>query len=205
MRWAFACTFAFAGVASARVISIPAVARECGEEPTWEDVATCAAKLGTVKIERTLPHARLVRITNENAGARGIYLFVERNKTWRLGGMYEDGVSVLGLDTVTFAGHAVYRVTFGLSEHSDVSLDDMTMTPVVFVQREEMYCTGAGYRCTTVRTSCDALVAGRARLSFRGTVHWKNGALHVAGDRSRAGTFCDEREVAPLSFPDDTE
>jgi hypothetical protein len=203
MRWALACMVALGGVASARVIMIPPMARECSEEQTWDDVAACAAKLGTVKIERTLPHARLVRITSANAGDRGIYLFVERHKTWRLGGMYEDDVSVLGLDALTFGGHTVYRVSFGISEHSDVSLDDATMTPVVFVQRDEMYCTGAGYRCTTVRTSCDALVAGKTQLTFRGTVSWKDGALHVAGDHSRAGKFCDEREVAPLSFPGD--
>jgi hypothetical protein len=205
MRWAIACMVALGGVASARVIRIPPVAAACSEEQTWDDVATCAAKLGTMKIERTLPHARLVRITNDRSGIHGIYLFVERNKTWRLGGMYEDEVAVLGLDALTFGGHSVYRVSFGVSEHSDVSLDDSTMTPVVFVQRDEMYCTGAGYRCTTVRTSCDALVAGKTQLTFRGTVSWKDGALHVAGDRSHAGTFCDEREVAPLSFLDDSE
>ena len=48
-----------------------------------------------------------------------------------------------------------------------------------------------------------ALVAGKAQLTFRGTVSWKDGELHVAGDRSHAGAFCDEREVAPLSFVDD--
>lgn len=202
MRWVLACMVAFAGVASAHVVRVPTVARECGEEPAWKDVAACAAKFGAVKIERTLPHARLVRITNPTDGIRGIYLFVEAGTKWRLGGLYEDDVAVLGLDTVTFDGHPVYRIEIGMSNQFAVSLDGRTTTRTMFVEHEQVYCTGTSYRCTSVRTSCDALVAGKAQLTFRGTVTWKDGALLVAGDRSHAGKFCDEREVAPLLFPD---
>lgn len=196
---------AFAGVASARVITIPAVARECSEEPTWEDVATCAAKFGAVTIERTLPHARLVRITGANDGMRGIYLFVERGTAWRLGGMYEAPALVLGLDTVSIGTRSVYRVELGITEHEDVGLDETTTAHAVTVRHEQMYCGGVGWRCSTVMTSCDVLVAGKARWTFRGRVSWKNGSLLVKGDRSHAGAECEQAEVVPLLFQDDPD
>jgi hypothetical protein len=205
MRWVLACMVALGGVASARVIRIPPVASACSEERTWDDVAACAATFGTVKIQRTLPHARLIRITNANAGDRGIYRFVESHKAWRLGGMYEAPALVLGLDTVSIGTRRVYRIEIGATDHADVALDDTTTAHAVTVRHEQMYCGGVGYRSSTVMTSCDVLIAGKTRWTFRGKVRWKDGSLRIAGDRSRAGEECEQAEVVPLLLQDDPD
>jgi hypothetical protein len=187
------------------VIRIPPVASECGEEPTWEQVATCASKFGTVKVERTLPHARLIAIQDENAAARGFYLFVEVHGAWRLGGMYEMPGEALALESVRLGTHDVYRFEVGVTEREELSLDGRTPERAVILHHDQIYCTGIGYRCSSLTSACDVLIAGKSLLTFRGKVSWKAGALHVAGDRSHAGDMCEQNEVVPLSFPDDTE
>ena len=179
---------AFGGVASARVMMIPPVARACSEEQTWDDVATCAAKFGAVKIERTLPHARLVRITNANAGDRGIYLFVESHKAWRLGGMYEAPVEVLGLDTVSIGTAASTASSIGISEHEDVALDDDDHVHAVSLRHEQMLLRRRRLSLldgddVVRRARSPARRAGRFAARSAG----KSGSLLVTGDRSRAG------------------
>jgi hypothetical protein len=205
MRWVLACMVALVGVASARVIMIPPVARACGEEPTWEQVAACAAKFGAVKVDRTLPHARLVKVTDPKGTVRGFYLFVERHGAWRLGGMYEEPGDALALESVQLGTHDVYHVEIGTTSHEEIGLDDGTTARAVIVNHAQIYCSGVGYRCSAMTTSCDVLVGGKAQWTFRGKVTWKDGALHVSGDRSHAGSMCDQNETVPLSFPDDTE
>jgi hypothetical protein len=205
MRWVLACMVAVASLADARVIMIPPVARDCGQAPTWDAVTTCTSKFGTVTVEKTLPHAKLVKITQETSGVRGFYLFVERHGAWLLGGMYEEKGDALALESVRLGTHDVYHVEIGTTAHEEIGLEDGTTARAVIVEHAQIYCTGTGYRCSAMTTSCDVLVAGKTRWTFRGKVSWKDGALHVTGDRTHAGPMCDQSETVPLSFPDDTE
>jgi len=184
------------GVASAKVVMIPVIARECSVEKTWDDVVTCVGRYGAVKIEKTLPHAKLVRVARKSdAGDEpeqgGVYLFVEQNG-WQLGGMMDYAGEVLSLDNPTLGTHGVYRFELGSAEDE---------ADWIIRQRQQVYCTGTGYRCTTVDVACDKLVGGKAIETFRGTVSWQKDHLHIAGDRSHAGDTCRERDDVELFFP----
>jgi len=184
-----------AGTASARVIMIPVIARECSDEKTWGDVMKCVEPHGHAKLEKSLPHARLVRLTRERDENSGLYLFVE-NKGWQLGGMSEYAGELLGFDNPTFGGHAVYRYDMGITEHIGNSGEQTV------IRHEQVYCTGTGYRCTTVMVACDVLAAGKAIETFRGTVSWHQRHLRIAGDRTHAGGECAQAEEVDLMFPE---
>ena len=172
---------------------IPVIARECSEAATWADARACLEKHGIVKVEKTLPHARLVRLTHkDDPGPGGLYLFVE-TKGWQLGGMVEYAGELLGFDHPRFGTHRVYHFELGSVEHSGASLVQ---------QRQQVFCTGTGYRCTIVLSACDVLVAGKAVASFRGTVTWQKDHLHVAGDRAHAGDACEQAADVALDVLD---
>ena len=205
MRWPLACVLVVAATASARVVRIPQVASECHENATWGDVMTCVGRFGDARLARSLPHAKLVRVTRrsgDHPDAPGMYLFVEEHGRWGLGGMYEGEAELLGFDRTTLGTHGIYRFEIGLSEHTDVALDDVATAPAVIVLHDQVYCGGTGYHCSTIVAACDVLVAGKAVATFRGTVTWKNDALHVAGDRTHVGNNCQQREDVPVYFRD---
>jgi hypothetical protein len=204
MRWVLACMLVVTATASARVIRVPAIARACDGNRSWSDVLKCTGTYGDAKLAKALPHARVVHIPgrrDDKPSAPGVYLFVEEHGAWHLGGLYEGEAEVLGLARVTLGSHAAYRVDLGDSLHMQMSVDDVTSTPAVYVRREQLYCSGLGYSCSTVMTACDVLVGGKAIATFRGTVTSKDTTLHIAGDRTRAGRDCDQPEEVPVYFP----
>jgi hypothetical protein len=191
MRWVCVLLLVTA-TASAKVIMIPAIARECSEQKTWGEVMKCAGEHGHAKLEKSLPHARLIRITHDHDEQSGLYLFVEA-KGWRLGGMTEYAGELLGFDNPTLGTHGAYRYELGITERNG----DNTV-----IRREQVYCGGVGYRCTTVVTACDVLVAGKAIETFRGTVSWHHDHLRIAGDRTHAGGECAQAEEVNVWFPE---
>lgn len=202
MRWLLACTLLVAATASARVIRLPMVVEECGADLTSEQVLTCTRKFGDAKVERTLPHAQLIRIAKHDTSpnAPGYYLFLEDRGKWQIGGMRDGDGELFGFDSVKLGPHTAYHFELGASERTEVSLDDITSTPAVLVRREQIYCGGTGYRCSVVMTACDVLVGGKAIATFRGTVSWKNDMLHVAGDRTQARGECGQEADVPVYF-----
>jgi len=201
MRWLPVCLLVGAATASARVVRLPAIVEYCGSEMTSDEVLACTRKLGDAKIERTLPHARLVRIPkrDRSPNAPGFYVFVEAHGRWHLAGIREGDGELFGFDAPKLGTHTAYHFELGMSDHIDISLDGITSSPAVYVRREQVYC-GEGWRCSVVMTSCDVLVAGKAVSTFRGTIEWKDNQLHVAGDRSHAGSECGQSEDVPVSF-----
>ena len=184
---------ALCGVASAKVVMIPVIARECSDEKTWGDVMKCVEPHGHVKLEKSLPHARLVRVTRDHDDGSGLYLFVQAG-SWQLGGMTEYAGELLGFDNPTVGGHGVYRYDIGTTEH--------TTSEQTLIRHVQVYCTGTGYRCTTVMVACDVLAAGKAIETFRGTVSWHQHHLRIAGDRTHAGAECEQAEEVDLWFPE---
>src|SRR4051812_36021230 len=117
MRWLGVLVLVVAGVASAKVVMIPVIARECREAKTWGDVMECVGPHGEAKVEKALPHARLVRVTrktepDEEPASGGVYLYVEQSG-WQLGGMVEYAGELLGFDNPTIGGHGGERVGRG--------------------------------------------------------------------------------------------
>lgn len=202
MRWLLACVLLVAATASARVIRLPRVVEECGSDLTSEQVLTCTQKFGDAKVERTLPHAQLVRIPKRDTSptAPGYYLFIEDHGKWQIAGMREGSGELFGFDSVKLGTHTAYHFELGISDRTEISLDDITTSPAVLVRREQVYCGDTGYRCSIVMTACDVLVGGKAIATFRGTVTWKNDMLHIAGDRAQARGECAQEEDVPVYF-----
>lgn len=189
MRWALALLLV-AGTATARVVRVPAIVSECSTEPTWDDIRACVDQQGRSTIAQSLPHARLLRVAHEGDKHTDLALFVE-TKGWRLAGLDEDAGELLDFQRITLGTREAYRIDLGSSEHDEDRI----------IQRhEQRYCTGAGYRCSSVMIACDMLVGGKAIATFRGTVTWQDDHLHVAGDRTRAGDECEQPADVPVYF-----
>jgi hypothetical protein len=190
------CLLVIAATASARVVRLPPVVEYCGGELTSDEVLACTRKLGEAKVERTLPHARLVRVPGRDTSpsSPGYYVFVENHGHWHLAGIHEGDGELFGFDLAKLGTRTAYHFDLGVSEHIEISLDGVTPSRGLYVRREQVYCSGEGWRCSTAMTSCDLLVGGKAVETFRGKVEWKANQLHIAGDRSRAGNECDQAE-----------
>ena len=197
-----ACLLAFAATASARVIRLPAVVEACHSDLTSEQVLTCTRAFGDAKVVRSLPHVQLIRIPRADKGpnAPGYYLFLEQGGRWQIAGMREGDAELFGFDAPKLGTHTAYHFELGIAERTEVSLDGVTTTQAMSSRREQVYCSGSGFRCSVVMTSCDVLVGGKAVATFRGTVSWKKDMLHVAGDRSHAGDQCAQEEDVPIYF-----
>ena len=72
----------------------------------------------------------------------------------------------------------------------------------MLIQKLALLCGAGSWRCTAVLTSCDVLVHGRARWSFRGALTFRAGWVDVNGDRSMAGDQCQTPEHVPLPWAD---
>ena len=84
---------AIATTATAEVVEIPRVADVCGAAAKWYVVSACLAEHGFVTIVRDQPSAKLLRLDGPkrpgDGPALGVYLFVQSNHAWKIGGMYE--------------------------------------------------------------------------------------------------------------------
>lgn len=183
---------AIAGVASARVVMVPTVPRTCSSGTTWEQVGKCIGRFGKVTLQREASNVKLVRIAGESGfRVSGLYLYAHVGPVWKLAGMFEsDAVEIASFERVTIAKHTGYRFDLGMVTPAGNALDDEVAGPAVLQQQLAVFCSGAGYRCTAIVTSCDLLVDGRSRASFRGTLTIQGDTALVLGDRSRASAFC---------------
>jgi hypothetical protein len=68
-------------------------------------------------------------------------------------------------------------------------MQDRQLVPVQLRRRTTTVCLDSG-NCTSMITSCDALVDGKTRWSFRGTLTFDHGVFHITGDRTFAGQIC---------------
>ncbi|HSD87758.1 MAG TPA: hypothetical protein VLB44_09605 [Kofleriaceae bacterium] len=195
---------AVASVASARVVMSPTIPRTCPAGKTWEQVNKCLARFGKVTLERDLDGAKLVRVDGEG-GFRvpGLYLYAQRGAAWKLAGMFEtsgDDVAIVGFQRLTLAKHTGYRLDIGLATAATSDVDSEIARPAILQEKIAVFCAGTSFRCSAVITSCDMLVEGRSRASFRGTVKFDRDTVHVVGDRSRSAIFCETPETQPLGW-----
>jgi hypothetical protein len=199
MRWFVAClVLASSATASARVKILiePVVVRRCSHAASWDRVEKCLAALGQATVVRTLPHARVVEMTKRHDGEvdlGGVYLYVERDKEWHLGGMYGNNggnIEVLAAEAITHNHHHGFRLEIGEVQRTFVSLDDIGAVPAVLSQVQVLYCSGDNWRCTSVVRACDVIVRGAAKWSFRGKIVVDDNELRVVGDRSNTGASC---------------
>lgn len=190
----------FAGAAQAKrkvVIMEPPVAYSCRQAPTWDLVATCLGKLGTVAVVRSLPDAKIATLAG-GTEAVVLYTFQKAQRRWVLGGLYEGGAQVLDARAIVVGTHAGYQIDLGLDSPIAISVDDSgTATPVGRLRaRHALFCGGAGnYRCAEAVVQCEASAHGRTYFTFRGTLSLGTpNEVQIAGDRSRAGGMCASQE-----------
>jgi hypothetical protein len=196
-------------VAVARVIMQPSIAHSCGFQKTWDAVASCVKRFGTMKLERSRDDAKLFRVTPGEGqwGTEGIYLFAKSNQGWRLVGQFLDNdVRVVGFSTPTFSGKKVYRVDLLHAANQDVSVDEVSTRRGYVRRATSLYCGGVVSSCAQVVTSCDVFVGGKLLETFRGTPRYtQNGIVEVDGDFTRAGHECATEEQNLIELPGRSE
>jgi hypothetical protein len=185
------------GTASARVVMTPAIPRQCRELESWDKVMTCVKRFGEAKVAKELPGAKLIAVTKPNFRVPGLYLYREKGKHWVIAGMFEANgtFEVFSLSKPTIAKHIGYRIDVGIVEDSSGE-----GSKSIIQQKISVFCSGESYFCSDVMTSCDYLVDGRARESFRGKLTIKNDTVKVTGDSSRSGTMCVAGSEIQLDF-----
>lgn len=184
----------------ARVVMTPTIPRVCRSANSWDKITTCLERFGKAKVERELPSVKLVSITTEeNVRVPGLYLYKQQGKNWVIAGMYEltGTFEVKDLTQPTIAKHTGFRFDVGIVQPTSES--DVAPAGVMRA-RVSVFCSGASYFCTEVMTSCEWLVEGRARETFRGTLTIKGGSAVVSGDNSRASQVCSSSGATPLFF-----
>jgi hypothetical protein len=186
--------------ASARVVMTPTIPRLCRMADSWNKVEKCLARFGHARLERELPGAKLVSITSEdNVRVPGLYLYKQTGKQWLIAGMYETSgaFEVMSLTQPSISKHTGFRFDVGIVQPTS----ETEIVPAGMMRaRLSVFCSGASYFCTPVFTSCEWLVEGRARETFRGTLSFEGGNAVVQGDDSRAGQVCPTSEEVPLLF-----
>lgn len=185
---------------AARVVMTPTIPRTCRMASSWDKLDVCLARFGKTSVERELSGAKLVSITNDNNDrVPGLYLYKQEGKNWIIAGMYETSgtFEVMALSQPTIAKHVGYRFDLGIVRPT---AEDAVVPAGVMRARLSVFCSGASYFCTEVMTSCEWLVEGRARETFRGKLSFKGGSAVVSGDGSRAGQVCSTAGEFPLFF-----
>jgi hypothetical protein len=191
--------------AEARVIMMPSVQRSCPGSPTWQATLTCLQRFGTPKLVRSQGDVRLVELRARENDFRmsGLYLYVQAEKRWHVGGMYlDDKPSVIGFSTPTYGHQKLYRIDVVYSANEEVAIDEVS-TRNAFVRRKTaVFCSGDSSGCSQIITACDVFVGGKLHSTFRGTLAYEGGGkMKVAGDRSHAGDQCAQEEDAFIPVP----
>lgn len=192
-----------ASTASARVVMTPTIPRTCGQSDSWEKLTTCLERFGKPKVVREVTGAKLVAIASPKFGVPGLYLYRQTGKRWAIAGMFESSaaIEVFKLSRPTIAKHSGFRFDVGTSD-SEVTIPEGESAPRTIQQKISVFCPGDSYFCAQVTTSCDFIVDGRARESFRGKLTIKGDLALVTGDRSRSNDVCSTPEELELDFAD---
>lgn len=191
--------------AMARVIMRPSIARSCGFQKTWDAVASCVKRFGTMQIERSRADAKLFRVKPAEGqwGTEGIYLFAKNPRGWQIVGQFLDyDVRIVGFSEPRFSGKKVYRVDLLHAGNQDIAFDGVTARRAYVRRATSLFCGGVVSSCAQVITSCDVFVGGKLHQTFRGTPRYTHdGILEVDGDFSRAGSECATEEHNLIELP----
>jgi hypothetical protein len=181
-----------ASVASAEVVELPTIQRMCGRADTWNHMTKCLARFGKATIALDQDGVRLVRVVgtpSESWGIAGVYVFAQSGAKWALiGGQSLDGsYDILALSKLTIRKRAAYRVDIGAVEHQATvdGGDALVRRKLVLVCGDTDF-----FVCIPLTVSCDAIVDGIPRESFRGTLTIHDDKASIAGDRVAIQSYC---------------
>ena len=177
-----------------RVVHIPTLGELCPGNADWAKVEQCIRRHGPLTFERNTKDVKLVRLGPQSRIA-GIALYVH-DKTWRLRGelrLYQEH-ELLGFQRATYGRRGAYRIDLGTSSATNIQLADDTLVLGVLRHRLALECFDDG-GCLQAMTGCEALVHGKAVMTFRGRLVHEDGALRNVGDRRQAGALCSPPEL----------
>ena len=182
--------------------------QRCPNRVAWEEIAHCLTGIGRFTIERQIASAKVVRFelgTGSSHGYNGTYVYADVAGKWELIGQLESNAEAHYdlLEPVRIG-----RTTgFHVRQHSVQPIlayrEDGVSDPGVLVQDHDAYCAPHRGFCVTAPTSCDVLVDGNARWSFRGELKLTPSSIDVLGDRSHATTYCSVPEHVYLGWGDE--
>jgi hypothetical protein len=225
MRGVVACgavvvTLLSPSTARAEVIDVPPPVGGCTEAASWDAIGACLKKASytstqlragatwkLLEVEAQRDPTSTIR-RRRHVGERLLTLYVHQpaRRTWVLGGH----VSVSGVDYELLAAeqtkirkHDVWRIDLGQAMTTPAPMLDGHPVPSLLRHNRTIYCNGTSPYCSEVFTACEVLVRGRAWFAFRGTAKLVDGdtAIHIAGDRRRAGDVCRMPERVQLHLP----
>jgi hypothetical protein len=174
----------------------------CERNKSWTKLVACLKKQGnngTVTTMTDLGTARLVSVkSNPSYDNAAVYIYMQKSGRWqRLSGYFtiNPSTAVLGFERLKkengyrLEQGQVYKTTALIGEQARFVGADQTRVPVTLRRKTTSVCLDNG-NCQTFITSCEALVDGKARWSFRGTLRVDHGAIRMSGDRTYAGQVC---------------
>jgi hypothetical protein len=177
---------------------IPTPEEMCERNKSWAKLVKCLSKGGnTVKTLYDLGKGRLIAVQgNPSYDSAAVYLYTQQGARWqRMGGYFATNPTTEILSFARLKNENGYRLEQGQIFKSSALTGerfpgaDQTRVPVTLRRKTTSICLDNGY-CQTIISSCDALVDGKTRWSFHGTVLIDHGQVRVKGDRSFAGQVC---------------
>lgn len=182
-----------------RPVRQPTPEELCERNKSWSRLVACLKKDGnTVTILYDLHQGRLVSVKgNPSYDAATVYVYALKNGRWeRLQGYFTSNANTEILDFARLKNENGYRLEQGSVYRSSAALNerpfvgsDNTRVAVTVRRKMTSICLDNGY-CQTLVTSCDALVDGKARWSFRGQLLIDHGRVLMNGDKTYAGQVC---------------
>ncbi|HUS32864.1 MAG TPA: hypothetical protein VMZ53_30390 [Kofleriaceae bacterium] len=170
----------------------------CERNKSWPKLVKCLAQGGnTVATMRDLGKGRLVSVkSNPSYDSTSVFIYTKQDGRWqRMSGYFATNATSEILSFERLKKENGYRLEQGqIFKSTAFSTErfpgaDQTRTPVTMRRKTTSICLDNGY-CQTFITSCDALVDGKTRWSFRGTLLIDHGVVRMTGDRAYAGQVC---------------
>jgi hypothetical protein len=171
----------------------------CERNTSWPKLIKCLGKSGNkVKTLFDAGKGRLVSVeTNPSYGSAAVFLYAQKNGRWNRQGLYLStstaSSEILGFERLKHENG--YRIEQGTVMRSAAFTGErfpgaqQTSVQVMLRRKTSSVCLDNGY-CQTFITSCDALVDGKTRWSFRGTLRIDHGQVRMSGDPTYAGQVC---------------
>jgi hypothetical protein len=170
----------------------------CERNTSWPKLVKCLGKGGnTVKTLFDVGKGRVVSVTgNPSYGSASVYVYTQRNNRWeRMNAYFASNPSTEILSFERLKHENGYRLEQGSIMKSSAFTGErfpgaeQTRVQVTLRRKTTAICLDNGY-CQQLVTSCDALVDGKTRWSFRGTLRIDHGQVRMSGDRAYAGQVC---------------
>ena len=161
------------GPAEARVVPVPApwIESHCQTGARWDAIEKCTSVAGTLSTVRTLPHAKLVKLSKKFDHQLYVYEEDPATRAWnrtpfRL--LLDEGMHITDFARFrTLDGFHVDYATIG--SQPTVGNDGITVDTATVFRTSALSCLG-DVSCFARVTSCSAYVAGHAISTFRGSL-----------------------------------